>query len=160
HFYLDHEIFRDYGESLPIYKPTLPPMVFGTRDTQVKGGQDSLVLRYLTPHGRWNIHTTYQDNQQMRTLFRGGPTGRLSNVDAEAHVIDQNDWLEVYNRNGVVAARAVVSHRMPKGTMFMYHAQDKHVHVPASELTDARAGSHNAPTKIHMKPTQMVGGYA
>lgn len=160
HFYLDHEIFRDYGESLPIYKPTLPPMVFGTRDKQVKGGQDSLVLRYLTPHGKWNIHTTYQDNQHMMTLFRGGPTVWLSNVDAEAHDIDDNDWLEVYNRNGVVAARAVVSHRMPKGTMFMYHAQDKHVHVPASELTDARAGSHNAPTKIHMKPTQMVGGYA
>ena len=37
-------------ESLPIYKPTLPPMVFGTRDKKVKGGQDALVLRYLTPH--------------------------------------------------------------------------------------------------------------
>ena len=24
-------------------------MVFGTRDKQVKGGQDALVLRYLTP---------------------------------------------------------------------------------------------------------------
>src|SRR5699024_7802497 len=64
------------------------------------------------------------------------------------------------NRNGVVAARAVVSHRMPKGRMFMYNAQDKHVHVQASELTDARDGSHNAPTKINIKPTQMVGGYA
>ena len=69
-------------------------------------------------------------------------------------------WLEVYNRNGVVTARAVVSHRMPKGTMFMYHAQDKHIQVPGSEITDERGGSHNAPTRIHMKPTQMVGGYA
>jgi nitrate reductase alpha subunit len=160
HFYLDHEIFQDYGEALPVYKPTLPPMVFGPRDKQVRGGQDTLVLRYLTPHGKWNIHTTYQDNQHMLTLFRGGPTVWMSDVDAKEHHIDDNDWVEVYNRNGVVAARAVVSHRMPKGTMFMYHAQDKHVHVPASELTDARAGSHNAPTKIHMKPTQMVGGYA
>ena len=30
-------------------------MVFGTRDKKVKGGQDALVLRYLTPHGKWNI---------------------------------------------------------------------------------------------------------
>lgn len=160
HFYLDHEIFLQFGESLPIYKPTLPPMVFGPNDRKIVGGKDSLVLRYLTPHGKWNIHSTYQDNQHMLTLFRGGPTVWISDVDAAAHDIQDNDWVEVYNRNGVVTARAVVSHRMPKGTMFMYHAQDKHINVPGSEMTDSRGGSHNAPTRIHMKPTQMVGGYA
>lgn len=160
HFYLDHELFLQYGESLPVYKPTLPPMVFGPRDREVKGGQDTLVLRYLTPHGKWNIHSTYQDNQHMLTLFRGGPTVWINNEDAAQHQLADNDWVEVYNRNGVVTARAVVSHRMPRGTMFMYHAQDKHIQVPGSEITDTRGGSHNAPTRIHMKPTQMVGGYA
>ncbi|QTD40544.1 nitrate reductase subunit alpha [Sporosarcina sp. Te-1] len=160
HFYIDHELFLDFGEALPVYKPTLPPMVLGPRDKQVVGGQDALVLRYLTPHGKWNIHSTYQDNQHMLTLFRGGPTVWLSDLDAAEHGIDDNEWLEVYNRNGVVTARAVVSHRMPKGTMFMYHAQDKHIQVPGSEITELRGGSHNAPTRIHMKPTQMVGGYA
>ncbi|KOF08923.1 nitrate reductase [Planococcus glaciei] len=160
HFYIDHEIFQQFGEALPVYKPTLPPMVFGVNDKKIKGGVDSLVLRYLTPHGKWNIHSTYQDNQHMLTLFRGGPTVWINNDDAAAHNIDDNDWLEVYNRNGVVTARAVVSHRMPRGTMFMYHAQDKHINVPGSEITDTRGGSHNAPTRIHMKPTQMVGGYA
>lgn len=159
-YYLDHEIFQQFGESLPVYKPTLPPMVFGTKDKQVIGGQDNLVLRYLTPHGKWNIHSTYQDNQHMLTLFRGGPTVWISKEDAEAHDIHDNDWLEVYNRNGVVTARAVTSHRMPKGTMFMYHAQDKHIQTPGSEITGLRGGSHNAPTRIHLKPTQLVGGYA
>lgn len=160
HFYIDHELFLQFGEALPVYKPTLPPMVFGPRDKQIIGGQDSLVLRYLTPHGKWNIHSTYQDNQHMLTLFRGGPTVWISDVDAAEHDIADNEWLEVYNRNGVVTARAVVSHRMPQGTMFMYHAQDKHIQVPGSEITNERGGSHNAPTRIHMKPTQMVGGYA
>ncbi len=160
HFYIDHELFLEFGEALPVYKPTLPPMVFGPRDKQIIGGQDSLVLRYLTPHGKWNIHSTYQDNQHMLTLFRGGPTVWISDVDAAEHDIADNEWLEVYNRNGVVTARAVVSHRMPQGTMFMYHAQDKHIQVPGSEITNERGGSHNAPTRIHMKPTQMVGGYA
>lgn len=159
-FYIDHNMFLQFGEALPVYKPTLPPMVFGSKDKKIKGGVDSLVLRYLTPHGKWNIHSTYQDNLHMLTLFRGGPTVWISNIDAERHDIDDNEWLEVYNRNGVVAARAVVSHRMPEGTMFMYHAQDKHIEVPGSEITDTRGGSHNAPTRIHMKPTQMVGGYA
>lgn len=160
HFYIDHEIFLQFGEALPVYKPTLPPMVFGPRDKQITGGKDTLVLRYLTPHGKWNIHSTYQDNLHMLTLFRGGPTVWLNNDDAAANDIQDNDWLEVYNRNGVVTARAVVSHRMPKGTMYMYHAQDKHINVPGSEITKDRGGSHNAPTRIHVKPTQMVGGYA
>ncbi|MGD3155170.1 nitrate reductase subunit alpha [Staphylococcus warneri] len=157
---IDHEVFQQFGESLPIYKPTLPPMVFGTKDKQIKGGTDTLILRYLTPHGKWNIHSMYQDNKQMLTLFRGGPTVWISDEDAKEHNIQDNDWLEVYNRNGVVTARAVISHRMPKGTMFMYHAQDKHIQTPGSEITDTRGGSHNAPTRIHLKPTQLIGGYA
>ncbi|MEJ7373545.1 hypothetical protein, partial [Staphylococcus epidermidis] len=84
-YYIDHEVFQQFGESLPVYKPTLPPMVFGARDKKVKGGQDALVLRYLTPHGKWNIHSTYQDNERMLTLFRGGPVVWLSNEDAEQH---------------------------------------------------------------------------
>ena len=159
-YYIDHEVFQQFGESLPIYKPALPPMVFGTKDKQIKGGTDTLILRYLTPHGKWNIHSMYQDNKHMLTLFRGGPTVWISDEDAKEHNIQDNDWLEVYNRNGVVTARAVISHRMPKGTMFMYHAQDKHIQTPGSEITDTRGGSHNAPTRIHLKPTQLIGGYA
>jgi len=159
-YYIDHEVFQQFGENLPVYKPTLPPMVFGTKDKQVTIDNQTLVLRYLTPHGKWNIHSTYQDNQHMLTLFRGGPTVWISDQDALAHDIKDNEWLEVYNRNGVVTARAVVSHRMPKGTMFMYHAQDKHIETPGSQITDTRGGSHNAPTRIHLKPTQLVGGYA
>ncbi|MFZ8166000.1 nitrate reductase subunit alpha, partial [Staphylococcus aureus] len=71
-YYVDHEVFQQFGESLPVYKPTLPPMVFGDRDKKIKGGTDALVLRYLTPHGKWNIHSMYQDNKHMLTLFRGG----------------------------------------------------------------------------------------
>ncbi len=48
----------------------------------------------------------------------------MASMRMQRHEIKDNDWLEIYNRNGVVTARAVVSHRMPRGTMFMYHAQD------------------------------------
>ena len=33
----------------------------------------------------------------------------------------------------------------------MYHAQDKHIQTPGSEITDTRGGSHNAPTRIHLE---------
>ena len=90
----------------------------------------------------------------MLTLFRGGPTVWISNEDAENTRYQDNDWLEVYNRNGGCNGKSSISHRMPKGTMFMYHAQDKHIQTPGSEITDTRGGSHNAPTRIHLKPTQ------
>ncbi|MGD8190985.1 nitrate reductase subunit alpha [Brevibacillus ginsengisoli] len=160
HFYLDHEIMMEYGEQMPIYKPTLPKSVFANRDNRPSADTKEITLRYLTPHGKWNIHSTYQDNLLMLTLFRGGPNVWMNNKDAEEAGIQDNDWVEVFNRNGVVVARAVVSHRMPRGTMYMYHAQDKHINVPGSTITQDRGGTHNSPTKIHVKPTQVIGGYA
>jgi len=160
HFYLDHEIITEYGENFPIYKPTLPEMVFSSRDQVPEKQENEITLRYLTPHGKWNMHSTYQDNLTMLTLFRGGPHVWMSEKDAEQAGIQDNDWVEVYNRNGVVAARAVTSHKMPKGTLYMYHAQDKHINTPGSKITGERGGTHNSPTKIHVKPTQLIGGYA
>ncbi len=84
-------------------------------DTEIAPADNELTLRYMTPHGKWNIHTMYYDNLEMLTLFRGGPNVWLSPVDADKAGIKDNDWLEIYNRNGVVTARAVVSHRMPAG---------------------------------------------
>jgi nitrate reductase alpha subunit len=57
-------------------------------------------------------------------------------------------------------ARAVVSHRIPKGKAFMYHAQERIINTPGAPLTKKRGGTHNSVTRILMKPTQMIGGYA
>lgn len=158
-FYLDHEIFLDFGEGLATFKPSLPPQVMGPADTDIKPADKEVTLRYMTPHGKWNIHTMYYDNLEMLTLFRGGPTVWMSPKDAEKIAVKDNDWVELYNRNGVVTARAVVSHRMPEGSLYMYHAQDNEIYEPLSTITGNRGGSHNAPTQIHVKPTHMVGGY-
>lgn len=160
HFYLDHELMLEFGEGLPVYKPTLMNLAFSDKDDKPQETTPQIVLRYLTPHGKWNIHSTYQDNLRMLTLFRGGPNVWINHEDAAEIGVADNDWIEVYNRNGVVTARAVVSHRMPRGSAYMYHAQDKHVYVPGSSITGERGGSHNTPTRIHVKPTQCIGGYA
>jgi nitrate reductase alpha subunit len=39
--------------------------------------------------------------------------------------LKDNDWLEVFNTNGALTARAVVSQRVNEGMMLMYHAQEK-----------------------------------
>ncbi len=32
-------------------------------------------------------------------------------------------------------------------------------HVPGSKISGTRAGTHNTPTHIHLKPTHLIGGY-
>lgn len=102
----------------------------------------------------------YFDSQPLLQLFRGGPTIWLNHQDANEIGLEDNDWIECFNRNGVVVARAVVSHRIPRGMAFMHHAQDRHIYVPRTGITQTRGGTHNSPTKIHVKPTHMIGGYA
>jgi len=123
-------------------------------------GNPQLVLNFLTPHQKWGIHSTYTDNLLMLTLSRGGPILWMSEIDAAKAGIADNDWIEAYNVNGALVARAVVSQRVPQGMTMMYHAQEKIVNTPGSEITGTRGGIHNSVTRIVLKPTHMIGGYA
>ncbi|WP_406317962.1 nitrate reductase subunit alpha [Streptosporangium sp. NBC_01639] len=156
HFFLDHDWMHEYGEALPVYRPPLDIAALYGEDGPVQGG---IVVRYLTPHSKWSIHSEYQDNLIMLTLSRGGPTVWMSVEDASAIGVADNDWVEAVNRNGVVVARAIVSHRMPAGTVYVYHAQDRVVDVPLSERTGRRGGIHNSLTRVLIKPTHMIGAY-
>ncbi|MGE5104079.1 MAG: molybdopterin dinucleotide binding domain-containing protein, partial [Betaproteobacteria bacterium] len=69
------------------------------------------------------------------------------------------DWIELFNANGALTARAVVSQRVNPGMCLMYHAQEKIVNVPGSEITGQRGGIHNSMTRTVLKPTHMIGGY-
>jgi len=159
-FYIDHELLREFGETLATYKPTLKHTPFHPKSKRpVKDGKE-IILNYLTPHNKWSIHSMYYDALPMLTLFRGGPTVWMNVEDADEAQIADNDWIECFNRNGVVVARAVVTHRIPRGMAFMHHAQDRHIHVPGTSITETRGGTHNSPTRIHIKPTHMIGGYA
>ena len=104
-------------------------------------GELGLTVRYLTPHNKWSIHSEYQDNLFMLTLSRGGQAIWMSQEDAAKIGVHDNDWIEAVNRNGVVVARAIVSHRMPEGTVYMYHAQDRLIDVPRSRDVEASAAA-------------------
>ena len=159
HFYLDHDWMSEFGEQLPTFRPPLN-MTALFDEPAVGDTTGGITVRYLTPHSKWSIHSAYQDNLYMLTLSRGGQAIWISDVDAAKIGVKDNDWIECTNRNGVVNARAIVSHRMPEGLVFMYHAQDKAVDVPRTEKTGKRGGIHNALTRIMIKPTHLIGGYA
>ena len=160
HFYLDHDWIAALGEQLPLYRPPLNMDALFGEPRLGEAGELGVTVRYLTPHNKWSIHSEYQDNLFMLSLSRGGPTIWMSTQDAERVGVHDNDWVEAVNRNGVVAARAVVSHRMPEGTVYMHHAQDRLIDVPRTETSGRRGGIHNSLTRLLIKPSHLIGGYA
>ncbi|MGE5262622.1 MAG: nitrate reductase subunit alpha [Acidobacteriota bacterium] len=158
--YIDHPHYLDFGEHLPTYKPKLNP--FRTGDV-VKSPVDSrsIVLNYITPHGKWHIHSTYYDNQRMLTLSRGIEPCWINDKDARSIGVNDNDWVEVYNDNGVMVTRAAVSARVQPGTCMIYHAPERTISIPKSQVRGGRrGGAHNSLTRTRINPVQLAGGYA
>ena len=159
HFYLDQELYIAYGEHLPTFKPAPKPEVYGDLRETWKLGK-AKALNYITPHGKWHIHSTYMENLRMLTLSRGIEPCWLSEVDAESMGIKDNDWVEVHNDHGVYVTRAVVSSRIPPGMCIVYHVPERTVGIPKSQLRgNKRGGGHNSVTRIHLKPNYLNGGY-
>lgn len=159
-FYQDHLWMRLFGEHLSVYKPPVDLKTTTKLLGSQSNGHQEIVLNFLTPHQKWGIHSTYSDNLRMLTLSRGGPHVWISEDDAKIAGIVDNDWVEVFNANGTLTARAVVSQRIPKTMILMYHAQEKIVNVPGAEMSGKRGGIHNSVTRTVIKPTHMIGGYA
>jgi len=158
-FYHDHEAYIAFGEHLPTYKMKATSEQYGDlRNTEKEG--ESMELNYLTPHGKWHIHSTYGDTLRMLTFSRGCDPLWMNDKDAEALGIVDNDWVEAYNDHGVVATRAIVSARIPRGICIQYHSPERTISVPKSPLRgNKRAGGHNSLTRVRLKPNLMIGGY-
>ena len=151
---------RAFGESLLVYRPPINTKAAAPMLGKKGNGNPEKALNWITPHQKWGIHSTYSENLLMLTLSRGGPIVWLSEDDAKDLGIEDNDWIELFNLNGAIAARAVVSQRVMPGMAMMYHAQERLVNIPGSEVTGTRGGIHNSVTRACPKPTHMIGGYA
>ncbi len=160
HFYLDHENYLDWGESLPVYKPRPDHAMLMETEQSLAEGQDGRLFNYITPHGKWSIHSTYGDNERMMTLSRGGYPVWLNAKDAASLGIADNDWVELYNDNGIFVQRCTTSSRIPTGTVFVYHATERTVGIPLTRRDGKRAGMNNSLTRTRLKPVLMSGGYA
>jgi nitrate reductase alpha subunit len=151
---------RDFGEGFVSYRPPVHLKTLEEVEGKKPNGHREIALNFITPHQKWGIHSTYSDNLMMLTLNRGGSVVWLSEDDAKVAGIVDNDWVELFNANGAIAARAVVSQRVNPGMVMMYHSQEKIINTPGSEITGTRGGIHNSVTRIVLKPTHMIGGYA
>lgn len=160
HFYLDHDQYIAWGENLPVYKPRPDHVMLSETEQSMAEGQDGKLFNYITPHGKWSIHSTYSDNERMMTLSRGGYPIWLNVKDAAELGIADNDWVELFNDNGVFVQRCTTSSRIPRGTVFVYHATERTIGIPISPRRKKRAGMNNSLTRTRLKPVLMSGGYA
>jgi nitrate reductase / nitrite oxidoreductase, alpha subunit len=159
-FYQDHRWMLDFGEGSCVYRPAIDTKTVTAMLGAKPNGEHELVLNWITPHQKWGIHSTYSDNLRMLTLSRGGPHVWVSEAEAKEAGLVDNDWVEVFNTNGTLTARVVVSQRVPRGMCLMYHAQEKIINVPGAETSGMRGGIHNSVTRTVLKATHMIGGYA
>jgi len=159
HFYLDHPLYLEYGEHLPTYKPKPLPTQYADLTFSEEAGR-TMMLNFLTPHGKWHIHSTYGDNHRMSTLSRGVEPFWINDRDAAELGIRDNDWVEVHNDHGVVVTRAAVTARVPRGVCIQYHSPERTLSVPRSPLRKfKRAGGHNSLVRTRLKPNLIAGGY-
>jgi nitrate reductase alpha subunit len=160
HLYLDHPVYLDFGQALPGYKPKLGERMRDVVNTSFERS-DALVVNYLTPHGKWHIHSTYGDTQRMTTLSRGVEPCWINDKDAASIGLVDNEWVEVFNDNGVMVTRAAVSARVQRGTCMIYHSPERTLSVPKSQVRGGRrAGGHNSLTRTRINPVLLAGGQA
>ena len=96
----------------------------------------------------------------MLTLFRGGPAMWLSAEDAEKIGVATTTGSRSTTATATSPAAPRSRIACPPGVALFYHSQDRHVNVPISEISGARGGTDNSLTRIQMKPSHLIGGYA
>lgn len=108
-FYVDHPIYIEVGETLPMHKE--PPMAGGSYPLQLTCG-----------HTRWSIHTIWRDLDILLRLQRGEPVIFVNPGDAKSRGLGDNDYAAVHNDVGEFVARVKLTPTMRPGQVHIYHA--------------------------------------
>jgi anaerobic selenocysteine-containing dehydrogenase len=95
-FYIDHELYMELGEELPVHKDN--PPIGGNYPLQLTSG-----------HTRWSIHSIWQDDKNLLRLQRGEPTMVMSPSDLAARGLRDGDLARARNDIGWFEARVKVS---------------------------------------------------
>jgi DMSO reductase family type II enzyme molybdopterin subunit len=137
-FYIDHELYFELGEVLPVHKDN--PPIGGNYPLQMTGG-----------HTRWSIHTMWRPDPRMLRLQRGEPVMYMSVPDAQARGIRDGERVRAHNDIGAFDIQAKVSPAVRPGQVIVYHAWEPF------QFTGRR--SHQVAIPSPINPIQLAGGY-
>jgi anaerobic selenocysteine-containing dehydrogenase len=137
-FLIDHELFRELGEDLPVHKE--PPLAGGDYPLQITGG-----------HARWSIHSEQVDDSLMLQLQRGEPVMFVSQRDAAARKISDGDRVEVSNDVAKFVIQCAVSAALRPGQVIIYHSWENYQFAGWSHFKTVMASP--------MNPIELAGDY-
>ena len=136
-FYIDHELYLELGEELPVHKED---RIGGNYPLRLTGG-----------HTRHSIHTAWRDDALMLRLQRGVPVMYMSGVDAKARGIQDHDLTRVFNDVGSFEIHAKISPTVAPGQVIIYHAWEPYMF---------RGGfSHQTLLPSPINPIELAGQY-
>ena len=137
-FLIDHELFRELGEDLPVHKD--PPPAGGNYPLKLTGG-----------HARWSIHSDQVDETLLLQLQRGGPLMFMSAKDALSREIRDGDTVEVSNDVASFRVQAAVSPAVRPGQVIIYHAWENYQFEGWRHFKSVMASP--------MNPVELAGDY-
>ncbi|MDP6375151.1 MAG: molybdopterin-dependent oxidoreductase [Kiritimatiellia bacterium] len=138
-FYVDHDLFFELGEELPVHKDN--PPIGGDYPLQMTGG-----------HARWSIHSSWRDHDLMLRLQQGEPVMYVSLEDARARDLDDGDRVRVSNDVGAFEVLVKTSPSIRPGQTVVYDAWEP--------FQFPQRNSYQSVQATPMNPIQMVGGYS
>ncbi|MBI4516425.1 MAG: molybdopterin-dependent oxidoreductase [Deltaproteobacteria bacterium] len=137
-FYIDHPLYQELGETLPVHKDN--PPIGGNYPLQLTGG-----------HNRWSIHAAWRDHRKLLQLQRGVPVIYLNSADAEQRGIGDGEVVRVYNDVGEAEFQAVVSPALRPHQVIVYHAWEPF------QFKNEKSYQKLLPSPLN--PIQLAGGY-
>jgi len=137
-FYIDHELYLEFGEEMPTHKDN--PPIGGNYPLELTGG-----------HTRWSIHTSWRDHAYMLRLQRGGPVIYMNNKDARARNIEDGNKVKVKNDVGSFIAHAKLTGAVRPGQVIIYHAWEPFQFVGHK--------SHQSLIPSPINPVELAGDY-
>ena len=140
HFFLDHEWMAELGEQLPAFRrhSTCPNTI---RRASTPGRDDRLALPHAALEVVDPLRVSGEPDHAHPVSRRAGALAAPADAATQIGVAD-NDWVELWNRNGVLDCRAVVSPRMPGGSATLPR-QGRHLQTPPTEMTGRQGGTDN-----------------
>jgi len=137
-FYIDHELYLELGEELPVHKDN--PPIGGDYPLQLTGA-----------HTRWSIHSIWRDDKNLMRLQRGEPAMIMSPGDLATRGLRDGDLARARNDIGWFEARVKVSHSVRPGQVILYHGWEPY------QFKEHR--SHQTILPSPLNPLHFAGGY-
>jgi len=136
-FYIDHDLFLEWGTTVPTARPPLHPAKYP--------------LVYYSPHTRWGIHTQWRSHKYMLRLQRGTPHVYINPKVARERNINDGDRIRVFNDIGEFCARAKLHPAAPPWAIIIEHAWEPYQFPNQKGL--------NTPIAGILSPLELVGNY-